>query len=222
MLNDFITMRAALTDYNVFSQYYLNLIPNPDQRLFKLNSVTAYWLKNKQLSNIENWDQTTIHSLTDEQVNEGSQFISDLNLPLDYKIYPASRTSFFREFFKVSPVLANAIYSAMNDQGLIMGVGAGRGYATLFKHPASLTEDYYKQFIVSHNSDVYRYAVNELSLTRKPASITSALNHAVLTQEEIQYYFSYMAAQQAVIEELNDKVLTLQKQNYINTQLTWR
>lgn len=222
MLNDFIAMRSALTDYDLFSKYYLNIIPNPDQRLITLNSITAYWLKIKHLSNIENWNQSIEHSLTSEQIDEGSQFIVDLNLPLNYKIYPASRTSFFKDFFKVSPVLANALYSAMSDQGLIIGVGAGRGYATLFKHPVSLTEEYYNQFIVSHNVNVYKHAVNDLSLSRKPASINSALNHAVLTQEEIKYYFSYIAVQQNLIEELKKKVSDLEKQNYITTQLTWR
>jgi|DEB19_MinimDraft_3_1074340.scaffolds.fasta_scaffold29255_2 hypothetical protein len=223
MLNKILTMRTAFNDYSVFSQFYLNTIANPDERLVQLNSVTGYFLKNKQLGQIENWTQATSLSFNDQQFDEGSQFIIDLNLPLDYVIYPASRVSFYKEFFsQYSPILARALYSAMDEQGLILGVGAGRGYATLFKYPVTLDEDYYKQFIVSYNNSVYKKAVDELSLSRKPASLTAALNYAALTQDEIAYYIACIADQEKLIQSLNDKISLLEKQNYITTQLTWR
>jgi hypothetical protein len=223
MINEILTMRKAFSDYSIFSQFYLNTISNPDERLVQLNSITGYFLKNKQLGQIENWTQATIHSLNDQQLDEGSQFIIDLNLPLDYKIYPASRVSFYKEFFtQYSPILARALYSAMDEQGLILGVGPGRGYATLFKYPVVLDEEYYNQFITSYGSGVYKKAVDELSLSRKPASLSAALNYASLTQDEIAYYLVCIADQEKIIQSLNDKISLLEKQNYLTTQLTWR
>lgn len=223
MLNEILTMRNALNDYSIFSEFYLNTISNPSDRLVQINSITGYFLKNKHLTRIEEWTPAIPHLLTDEQLDEGSQFITDLNISLDYKIYPASRTSFYKEFFnQYSPILARALYQAMDEQGLITGVGAGRGYATLFKYPVSLNQDYYNQFIVSYNHTVYKKAIDELSLSRKPASLTASLNYNLLTQEEIAYYISCIADQEKVIQSLSNKVSLLEKQNYITTQLTWR
>ena len=69
---------------------------------------------------------------------------------------------------------------------------------------------------------MYKKAVDELSLSRKPASLTAALNYAALTQDEIAYYIACIADQEKLIQSLNDKISLLEKQNYITTQLTWR
>ena len=172
--------RLALSDYDTFLYHYLNTIARPNDKLKPINAITAYWLKQRQLGQIEHWSPSVAHNLTSEQLDEGIQFISDSQFPIDYYIYPASLLYFFRELFglTVTPILAHALYDAMNSQGLILGVGAGKGYATLFKYPASLEKDFYEDFIQSYKPDVYKKAISDLKISRKPASLTAALRYA--------------------------------------------
>lgn len=222
MLNELIKMRTSLSNYESFRDFYLNVISIPDPRLVQINAITAYWLKHKQLGQIENWSESSAHSLTEEQLDEGAQYISDQALPLDYYIYPASRSAFYKEFFKFSPMLSSALYDAMAQQNLILGVGAGRGYATLFKYPVSLDQDFYNQFIGAYLPTIYKQAVSDLSITRKPSSLVSALNYASLTEDEIKYLFVVIGSYEMKVQELEKQIADLNNKYYINSQLTWR
>lgn len=223
MTNKLKPVHPALNDYELFSNMFYSVIDPADTRLKTLTLGTALLLKERQLTTLAQYNGATIE-LQEGQSQEAMDYIRQLEVSSDYLIYPASRMSFFKDYFsQYSPLVGQALYDCMVDLNLIKGVGAGRGYASLIKPPTNeLTQEYYQSFINSYNPEIIVEAVSELSLSKKPPKLNTAVNYTALVHHEIFYYQDVISQLSKVIEQKDAMIAKLQNDNYITTQLTWR
>lgn len=221
MVNKLRPVSDILQSRDRFNELLISFIDPLDKRLKTLDIVTAHWLKNRQLGRIE-LDNPA--NCTDAIVlQESIDYIRELNVSSDFLIYPASRMSFFKEFFLFTPVLNQALYDAVQMLDCIKGVGAGRGYATLYKPlTEGLTEEQYESLTKNYFPDIILDAIKSLNLTRKPPALVSAVDYTALLHHEVFYYQDLVASLNKVIDQKDAEISALHRQNYITTQLTWR
>jgi hypothetical protein len=223
MISKLKPIHPALGDYEKFSEIFYSVIDPSDLKLKTITLGTALYLKERKLSKIVEYNGENI-DLQEGQAQESLDYIRQLNVSSDYLIYPASRTFFFKEYFsRYSPFLAQTLYDCMVELDLVKGVGAGKGYATLVKIPVSeLTEDFYQSFIKNYIPDIIPNAILDLSLSKKPPKLNSAVNYAALLHHEIFYYQDLVNQLHEIILQKDQIIAKSEHDNYINSQLTWR
>lgn len=209
--NDFIKKNLSSEFLTRTNSFY----PLKDEIIYLLSCKNYNFLKTalttqQETDTVLSFDISEGSPSSDNIQDEVNSYCQSNKIDHSFYIFNGSKVAFYNTLGLTvfAPSVIQFVTAAFETIGHIKFVGPGRGSFVLFKPVESFSE-HNLSLLVAGRKDFYANSKNTKYINR-------------ILEEDCDYYKDMINVLMKSNTVLNEQIQSLEKQNYLNTQMTWR